>query len=279
MLQKSDVFTLPLTPSPRGRGNSFCSPSPGGRGLGGGGMFILLCLIFFSVVPVVQAYDTFHPEAYETLEKGKVWVKVFLKRHQYKARTVTRAWYPFPANDVWMALTDTNNYKSVYSDYSDSRTLDKNQFDLVVEKKPTNIKGFYELIGGQEFPSHYRRRAGRVWVSYIFQRFDLPWPLNDRWAVSKIKNDESKARRGKYRYEYESPVGNFKTLKGYWELVPVPGKPGWTEFRGEYESDPGIQYPQFLAKKIFKSSMRRSVKAITKVLEEKKGIVSKKGKK
>ena len=237
-------------------------------------LFFFLSLLILA--PVCWAYDNFHPEADQTLQNGETWVDVSFKRHEYKAHTTTRAWYPFSAGEVWRILIDTNTYKERYSDYSDSRTLDKNQFALVVQKKPDSIRGFYELVGGQNFPSEYGRKPGGVWTSYILQRFNLPWPLNDRWGVSKVKNDESQGpARGKYRYEYETPVGNFKTLKGYWELLPVPFKPGWTEFRGEYDSDPGIQYPQFLAKNIFRASMKKSVEANRKVLEKKLGVAKK----
>ncbi|MBI2340602.1 MAG: hypothetical protein HYU99_09610 [Deltaproteobacteria bacterium] len=231
---------------------------------------ILFLVFFFATVPA-HAYDTFHPEADEALQNGETWVEVTFKRHDYKAHTSTRAWYPYPAEEVWKILIDTNTYKERYSDYSDSRTLDKNQFDLVVRKKPDSIKGFYELVGGQEFPSEYGRKPGSVWASYILQRFNLPWPLNDRWGISRVKNDESQAHKGKYRYEYETPAGNFKALKGYWELVPVPGRPRWTEFRGEYDSDPGIQYPQFVARSLFRSSMKKSVEVNKKALEAKLG--------
>ncbi len=178
-----------------------------------------------------------------------------------KARLIFRVLFPYPPDKVWPVLIDTNSWTKVHaSDYKDSRTLDQNQFDLVVEKQPTSIKAFYELIGEQSFPSQYGRKQGQVWTSYILQRFNLPWPLKDRWVVMKIKNDETKSAQGKYRYEYKMSAGNFRELGGYWELLPAEGKPGWTEFRGEYSTDPGVSVPHFLAKNIYPSSIRRSAK-------------------
>lgn len=242
-------------------------------------VFHLIIVVFALVLSLgAQAEDSFYPEANETLEKGKVWVKTTFKgRQDYEGHIIFRAWFPYPPNEVFEVLIDTNSYKDKYSDYDDSRTLDRRQYKLLAEKKPTTVKGFYEIVGDQIFPSEYNRRKGGVWISYVFQKFKFPFPLSDRWNVMKVKNDESKARQGRYRYEYDTLVGNFKTLKGYWELLPIPGKPGWTEFRGKYKTDPGIQYPQFLARTIIKSSIRKSAKSNMKILEQKR-TVSKNGK-
>lgn len=226
----------------------------------------LFTLCFLIIAQPAYAENTFYPEARETLEEGKAWNKTFFKRHNTMVKNVCRAWYPYPANKVWKVLIDTNSWKDLHSDYTDSRTLDRNQFELVKEKKPINVKGFYELVGEQIFSSYYNRRAGGVWTSYVFQRFNFPWPLKDRWVVMKIKNNESKAGKGRYRYDYKTYAGTFKELKGYWELLPIPGKPGWTEFRSEYKADPGIQVPRFITRAVYKASMRRSVKQYTKVL-------------
>jgi ribosome-associated toxin RatA of RatAB toxin-antitoxin module len=233
-------------------------------------MFIKALFTFFLAVGFLiveaMAYNTFHPEADETLNEGKVWAITTFKKGDIRAKTAFRAWIPYPAEKVWMVLIDTNSYHKIHSDYRDSRSLDKNQFELVAQKKPTSARAFYEMVGEQIFGSYHGRRKGRVWTSYVFQRFNFPWPLKDRWNMMKVKNVESRAHKGEYRYEYKSYAGNFKDLRGYWELIPVPGKPGYTEFRGEYKADPGIAVPKFLAKKIFRASMRRSVKNYIKVL-------------
>jgi len=189
--------------------------------------------------------------------------------HGTNSRTTFRVWFPISSDRAWQVLIDTNNWKKVHpSDYTDSRTLDKNQFDLVKQKKPDSVKAFYELAGAQIFPSTMGRDAGKEWIGYNFQRFHLPWPLHDRWTVMKIKNDETKALAGRYRYDYELTVGNFKALKGYWELLPLPEKPGWTEFRGQYDSDPGIFVPQFLGKTIFKAAIKRNAKENLEVMKK-----------
>lgn len=230
---------------------------------------LFLCSLLF--VAPLYGYDEFYPEALETLKDGKGWVETtFKSESKTAARNVFRIWFPYPAEQVWLVLIDVNAYKE-QDDYSDSRTLDRHQFSMVEQKRPDSVKGFYELIGEQSFPSHHGRSKGGEWTSYVFQRFNLPWPLKDRWNVMRVRNDETNAHQARYRYEYKTVAGNFKELKGSWELLPVPEKPGWTEWRGDYRADPGIQYPQFLAKTVFKSSIRRAARHYMEMLD-KKGV-------
>lgn len=189
--------------------------------------------------------------------------------HGTNSRTTFRVWFPIASDRVWQVLIDTNNWKDVHpSDYTDSRTLDKNQFDLVKQKKPDSVKAFYKLVGVQTFSSTMGRKEGKIWTHTNFQRFHLPWPLHDRWVVMKVKNDETSDSLGRYRYDYEMIAGNFKALKGYWELLPLPDKPGWTEFRGQYDSDPGIFVPQFLGRKIFRAAIKRNAKENLAVMKK-----------
>lgn len=185
------------------------------------------------------------------------------------SRTVFRVFYPITPEKLWPVLIDINGWKTTHpNDYSDTRTLNNDQYQLVETNKPADLNTFYSLIGEQNFPSEYGRVKNGEWMSVAFQRFNLPWPLKDRWVVIKVKNDETKAAEGRYRYEYKMVGGNFKNVRGYWEIYPLENRPGWTEFRGMYEVDPGIDVPHFLAKTLFKASVRRTAKENLEFLEK-----------
>ena len=230
-------------------------------------IFVILLVAFpFFYGGGAAAYDAFHPEADPVLEEKGVWSQTIYKSNSM-ASTEFRVWFPHPPEKVFELLIDTNRWKEIHSDYTDSRTMNLRQFNLVLEKKPASVKEFYELVGEESFPSYHGRQKGGVWTSYVFQRLNLPWPLSDRWFVIKIRNDESQAFQGEYRYDYKMFTGNGRELKGYWKLLPVKGKKGWTEFRGEYKVDPGMQTPQVLWKAIFRASIRRSAKENLEALE------------
>lgn len=217
-------------------------------------LFLLITLFPFPAF----AWNQFHDEADETLKTDSVWAQTTFKNKDHLIRSAFRVWYPSPPNALWKVLTDTNRWKEIHGDYKDSQTLDKKLFDLIDEKKPRNIKEYYEIAQGVAFPSNYGRIPGGTWISYNLQRFNLPWPFADRWAVMRVKNDESNSKKGLYHYEYKMVAGNFKESKGYWDILPLPDRPGWTEFRGEYRADPGIEAPQFLTRALFKASLKKS---------------------
>lgn len=227
--------------------------------------YFLFFLFLFSIP--AYAYDTFHPEADADLNDGKIWVEtVFKEGGDTGTKTSFRIWFPHPPSKVWEVLIDTNNWKKIHQEYTDSGTMSSNQYALADTQNPANVKDFLALVGPINLPSQAGRVKNGTWTSYVYQNFNLPWPLSDRWVVMKVKNDEDNAAKGEYRYEYKMDVGNFKELKGYWELLPVPDHPNWTEYRGEYRADPGISVPHFLAKKLFKASIKRNAEENEKVL-------------
>lgn len=223
---------------------------------------LILALSLFSFAPEVVARSV--ARSFDTLEmkpEGDIYFGMKVSFSGTTSNTASKIWYPVEPAKVWPVLIDTNAWKEIHKGtYADARTLNQKQFDAVLQNKPDTIKAFESLVGTDTSPSDLGRKKGGVWTSYTFQRFAFPFPLKDRWAVLKIKNDETQASKGMYRYDYEMVAGNFKSLKGYWELSPLDEKPGWTEFGVEYSSDPGISVPHFMAKSIFRSSLKREAK-------------------
>lgn len=217
-----------------------------------------LLLIFLLCSQPALAWNEFFSEADETLQNENLWARTTFKKNDGGIRSVFRVWYPHSPGAIWGVLTDTNLWKEIHGEYSDSHTLDKKLFDAVTAAKPKNIKAYYEIVGQPGFPSHYGRRNGGTWFSYVFQRFNFPWPFADHWAVTRVKNDETGAAKGHYRYEYKMTAGNFKESKGYWEILPHPTRKGWSEFRGDYRADPGFPAPHFITRSLFKSTLEKS---------------------
>lgn len=223
---------------------------------------LILVLLLFATS--TYAYNTFYPEVDPELDEEKIWVQTAFDKNTTNVRTSFRAWLPHSAKILWPIMIDTNNWKNISKDYNDSRALDGSMAKLLENKQPKDIKELYKLIGDKNVESYEGRLKDGKWISHAFQRFAFPFPLKDRWAVIKIKNDESDSAKGYYRYDYKMIASNFKKLEGYWELINIPEKPGWTEWRGYYESDPGIHVPHFLTKSIYRSSLKKSAETYSK---------------
>lgn len=219
-----------------------------------------LILLFFSQTALAQ---TFHPEAKSDLEKDNFWADVTFDSNSTNTVTVFRVWFKASPEKVFPFLTDTNSFPKIHDNYDDAAVLDKSTFDQIVNAKPENVEALKTLIQGKKQPSFTGRQKGGNWTRYEFVSFHFPWPLANRWSVQKVNITESP---NKYRYDYKMHVGNFKSLSGYWELVSIEGKPGWSEFRGRYLSDPGIPLPKVVTKAATKKGLKKDVEDIRGLL-------------
>lgn len=233
----------------------------------GGGMKKIFLILLLLVPGLVQA-KAFHPEADGDLEKKMFWATSYFKPGTNVAVMNFRVWFQYPPEQVFQILIDTNRLKHWLDNFNDSRALTKQLFKNIINGNPRSHKEVVQIIGDNKISSRYNRQKGRNWTDYVYFQFNLPWPLTDRWAVQKVKVDETNFNKGNYRYDYKMHVGNFKKLEGYWELIPAPGHPGWTEFRGRYESNPGIPVPKFIMRKAAVTGLRKDVGAYRRVLNK-----------
>lgn len=225
-------------------------------------------LLFLILIPLLALAVDFHPEAQEQLEKENFWAGMVFTNDERYSVTSVRAWYNHPPETLFLYLSDTNLYVKVHKNYNDSRALNRKVFEGIMLKRPDSVEAVLSAIGNHQVESFANRKPGQHWKSYAFLNFNLPWPLANRWMVQEIMVDESRASEGYYRFDYETKIGNFKALKGYWELVPIKDKPGWTEYRAQYISNPGIPIPKFVAEKA-------AIISIRKDYEENKAVLTK----
>jgi hypothetical protein len=227
---------------------------------------ITIILLVLLTIPLATSAKSFHPEANPTLEKDLFWTSSYFKKNSNAGVMTFRVWFKHPANKVWQTLTDTASFKDKMNNYSEAKTLSHVLFKKIVSANPQTYQETENIIGSNKLTSDHNRRKHKNWTDYIYFRFNFPWPLTDRWAVQKVKCNETNWRQHEYKLDYKTYVGNFVTLFGYWELVPVKGHPGWTEFRGRYESDAGISIPKFLSKKAMRSGLKKDVEEYRKIL-------------
>lgn len=226
---------------------------------------IAIVTIFMSLFSF-SSYAKFYPEADAILEKENFWAQVSFKEEGSAAIVNFRVWFQAAPDKVFEVLTNTNALKNL-ENFNDSRALTKNIFEDLKVKNPANPNEVRKIIGANRIASQHNRQKGQNWTDYVFFEFNFPWPLQNRWVIQKVRLDETNASKGEYKYEYKMQLGNVKTLEGYWKLLPVEGKTGWTEFRGHYESDPGISVPRFVLKKGVKTGLKKDIQAYRQLLK------------
>lgn len=221
--------------------------------------------LLLTVAPVFAG--DFHPEANAELAQNSFWSEVNFQPGSNAIITNFRVLYDKPADKVFPVLIDTNSFPRVHGNFEDAAVLDKATFDAIVSASPKDSDAVKPLV--KKAAGNTGRQTGGRWTRYEYLNLNFPWPLSNRWTVQKVDVDESGASQGHYRYAYKMHVGNFRALDGYWELVPVAGKPGWTEHRGSYKTDAGVALPKFVTKTAAKTGLKRDVEDTRRVLGSK----------
>ena len=229
--------------------------------------FLFFILVSFSGFAEDKTdFEKFYPEALPTLEKHHFWSDVKTKQGSSGIHAAMRAWYPYPAEKVFEVITNVNRFPLIHKNYKEAFTISLETFEEVSEKKPKTFKELSLILKDKKIPPFSERKKKEEWKSFVYLNMDFPWPISNRWMIQKIEVDESDARKDRYRYVYKMKLGTFKTLKGYWELLPIPGKSGWTEFRSIYEPNPGVSVPDFMVRQAMKIGLKRDFEENKKAL-------------
>lgn len=227
--------------------------------------FVFLFLNFFSHLAVA---DDFFDGVPKELEEEHLVLKVDFDEEGKAARVRFRVWFQYAPDKVYKVLSDTMSFGPELSNFKTSRTLSKQVYKAIIDAKPSDAEGVLRIIGKNRFESDYNRQKDQNWTDYIFFEFNFPWPLADRWSVKKYRFDETNHNKGEYKADYKMYLGNFKKLEGGWRLRPAPGKPGWTEFYGDYYSDAGLSVPKFLVKKGVKTGFKKDMDDYRRLLSK-----------
>lgn len=229
-----------------------------------------ILLALFCICANAFAGSDFHPEADEELKASLNWVSVDFKPGTTTTVSEFRFWYQAECKKVFPLLIDTNNMPKWHKAYEDARTLTEEHFQKIVAAKPATLEELQKLIGDARVKSDTNRDPNGRWTDYVYQNFNFPWPLSNRWGVMKMRVDESNGpTKQEYRLEFKAVVSNFITNEGFWELVPVTSQPGMCEWRGHYESDPGIPLPKLVTKQGVKVGLKREVEENRALLKAK----------
>lgn len=165
-----------------------------------------------------------------------------------------------PPKVVWRLFIQANEWpKYKLPQMIDSRAVSEEIADSAVGLK--KVEDFYKLLGDRTFDATQNQKSGTVWTNQVFQYYDLPWPVSNRWMVLQNKHDETEGSKGLYRCTWRSTAGNVKTLTGEFRLEPFEGDPNKTLMFYRVETDPG-HVPKFLLKWGVKKSLPAAMRVI-----------------
>lgn len=224
-------------------------------------------IFFLGFTLTFSAQAQFYPEHDELLLKDNFWAEVTFEGDSVGV-THFRIHYPASAETVFLHLININALKKLHKSYADSKSLSLENYQKILQTQPENFSDLIALIQDAVTTDLSNRKQNLNWMDYWYMRFNLPWPFSDKWVVQEARVNETQAVQGLYRVEYKMTHGNLKHLSGWWEVQSLPNRAGWSEFRGETHSHPGLAIPQFLAKETFKSSLYKEFETNTEYFKK-----------
>ena len=99
---------------------------------------------------------------------------------------------------------------------------------------------------------------------YFYNRFDVPWPWEDRHFIVKMERNDKE-----YFSHWIEIIGNTKENKGSWKLIPFQGNNRKTLAIYTLFTDPGIKLSPKLSKIGTKIALPGTIKSLRKrILDE-----------
>lgn len=196
-------------------------------------------------------------EAKDSKDSEERSIHMELQYEKHEGRIEAEYTIQAPVEAVWALIRDQEamvHYvpKMLYSRFVTRETADNIQNqgrELSFEEVEKLVQDSPKVTGFQQD------------TPYLLQKFDFPWPMSNRWTLTRWKNDSQPQQR-MYSISYILVAGTLKKAGGGWSLRPHPSNPAWTLARYRTESDIGFQAPAILIKSASKKTTREILEAI-----------------
>lgn len=217
--------------------------------------------------------DSHHDvELLEKLKRGKIFAQItqLSNSNTYKCRAMGVVYAP--QKKVWKVLSDYSHFKDFMPNIAESFIVHPDALEALGEIKNSHINDWLEF---EKELMKFRQEQLKSETFYFYNRFNLPWPLEDRYYILKmIRNPE------KYSFLWTLFVGNTKVNDGSWELKEYKGNKRKTLAIYTLYTDPGISVSSSLMRIAMKIALPGTIKTVRKrvlslILEERKNARAK----
>ncbi len=155
------------------------------------------------------------------------------------ARANVTARLDAPVEAIWKAVLDANTHGGKYPRMVASFCM--SEADVMQAKKDglRNGRTVQRRYAGKKCKPIEARAEGKQWDYHVYQQFDYPFPLSDRWIMAKAMNDETKLAQGKVTQTGKLIFGRQPTYEFKLTLSKAPGHPKQTKLDLYIWTDPG----------------------------------------
>jgi hypothetical protein len=156
------------------------------------------------------------------------------------ARAYLTARIHAPQEAVWQAFTDFNNHAEKYPQLDGSFCVQAIHTQEIIKKKLLNASTVKKEYRSKRCDPLQIRQKDKKWAMHVYQQFDYPFPLADRWFIGNIHFDETGAKaKGEFKMKGELIYGRQKIYQVSFTFKPHPKNPQHTLVNGDLWMDPG----------------------------------------
>jgi hypothetical protein len=213
---------------------------------------IFTVLVLFSREPLESEMEL-NAKIMEKLSNGKVIVRVQRLPESRTYKCLAMGMVAAPIKKVWQVLSDYNRFNE-FMPKTPVAFLVRPEYISRIENRPVNDWLKFEKELEQQTTADFSQNP-----FYFYNRFNMPWPLRDRYFVVKMFREPEI-----YFVHWYQIIGNMKVNKGSWKLTPFKGNKHKTLAVYILYSDPGISIPPFLIRIATKGSLPGIIKAVRK---------------
>ncbi|MDO8462052.1 MAG: SRPBCC family protein [Deltaproteobacteria bacterium] len=214
---------------------------------------------------------------FKKLEDWKIVVESSLdKNHEYnaKAEGLIRA----DPEQVWAVLIDFNNWKSIFphlpvsSEIPPETAVQLKELAQTGNIPPEVLEAWRVRLDKAKTNNGpwWMRHMGQVWDGYLFEVYDFPWPVTNRWSVNQLTMDERARDQKQYQLNWQMLVGTFRVSHGFFKLEPYSRNPSLSHLRMTLVNDPGLHVPQPLINLGSHMSLPNVIRGIRRAAEGQK---------
>jgi hypothetical protein len=176
-----------------------------------------------------KMYAVWEPLAPDNYTAGVLESECLIKASPEKIRTIL-----LDELDQWEEFMPDTLYSQIISAAKAKRILSEN---------PTSFKKVLELIQDEKLPWQVRvEREGDKTIFYRLTYLDFPWPLGNRWLLTR-EEDRFNPRQGTFHRRFYKIAGDLVRSEGEWTVKPYNDDPSWTYIRYDLMADGGIHVP------------------------------------
>lgn len=214
-------------------------------------IFLIIMTSFLSSQP--QEILQMDEKTIKKLKTGKIIAHITQLPNSNTYRCQAMGIVYAPVEKVWDIITDYNHFKEFMPNISEAFIIRPDALSTLESNEVKDWKIF------EKYLKKFKLEQIDNETVYFYNRFNLPWPLKDRYYILKMSLSPEN-----HSFYWTLFIGNTKINDGSWELMPFSGSKRKTLAIYTLCTDPGISVSSALMHLALKTKLPGTVKALRK---------------